>query len=78
LAENDRFLGNPSLSVAWAYKPSPQLNFNFQLTNLVISSHTRFSDYFDGPRNIAPLLNRQIEIGYSRPRLYFNIRKTFS
>jgi outer membrane receptor protein involved in Fe transport len=76
LAENDVFLGNPQVNLAWAYQPSAKLNFNFQITNILISSHTRISDYFSGPRNISPLLNRELEIGYSRPRVYFNIRKT--
>lgn len=78
LAENDVFLGNPQVNLAWAYQPSAKLNFNFQITNILISSHTRISDYFSGPRNISPLLNRELEIGYSRPRVYFNIRKTFN
>jgi len=78
LAENDRYLGNPQVSLAWAYKPTPQLNFNFQLANVLISSHTRISDYFSGPRNVSPITNHEVEIGYSRPRLYFNIRKTFN
>lgn len=78
LAENDRYLGNPLVSLAYAYKPSPELNFNFQLNNPLISSHTRISDYYSGPRNVSPLLNREVEIGYSRPRVYFNIRKTFN
>ena len=78
LAEVDRFLGNPQVSLAYAYKPTPNLNFNFQLSNLLISSHTRISDYYSGARNISPLTEREIEIGYSRPRLYFNIRKTFN
>jgi len=78
LAEDDRFLGTPSVNAAWAYKPSPELNFNFQISNLLIASRTRISDYYSGPRNISPLLNREIEIGYARPRVYFNIRKTFN
>ena len=78
LAEVDRFLGDPSINLAWAYKPSPELNFNFQLSNLTVASRTRISDYYDGPRNLSPLLSREIEIGYSRPRAYFNIRKTFN
>jgi outer membrane receptor protein involved in Fe transport len=77
LAEIDHSLGSPSVSASWNYKPSPELNMNFSVNNLAVASRTRISDYFDGPRNVSPLLSREIENRYVRPRLYFNIRRTF-
>jgi outer membrane receptor protein involved in Fe transport len=77
LAEIDHSLGSPSVSASWNYKPSPELNMNFSVNNLAVASRTRISDYFDGPRDVSPLVSREIENRYARPRLYFNIRKTF-
>jgi outer membrane receptor protein involved in Fe transport len=76
LAEIDQFLGNPQIFFNWTYKPDPDLNLNFQVANVLISSKTRLSDYFSGPRNISPLLQREIEINYSRPNFMFSVRKT--
>lgn len=77
LAEIQHSLGSPSVSASWNYKPSPKLNMNVSVNNILVASRTRISDYFDGPRNVSPPLSREIESRYVRPRLYFNIRKTF-
>lgn len=78
LSEVDQFFGNPSIFFNWTYKPDANLNFNFQIANVLIASRTRISDYYSGPRNATPLTNHEVEIDYSRPNFMFSVRKTFN
>ena len=78
LSEIDRFLGAPSVNLGWTYKPSAELSLSFQISNPLIASRARLSDYYTGPRNVSPVANREIETGYARPRFYLGVRKTFN
>jgi outer membrane receptor protein involved in Fe transport len=73
----DRTFGDPSMSASWTYKPQSDLNLTFSVNDLLTSGRTRFSDYFDGPRNASPLARREVEVSYIRPRLFLSVRKTF-
>ncbi len=77
LAEIDRYLGNPQVNFNWTYKPDPDLNMNFSVSNIFTTARRRLSDYFTGPRNVSPISRSEIEVNYARPNLYFNVRKTF-
>jgi len=74
----DLFLGAPSLNASWTYNPKPDLNLSFSIGNMLVSSRSRASVYYAGPRNSTAMTGREIEIGYSRPHFQISLRKTFN
>lgn len=78
LSEIDRSIGAPSVRVGWKYRPTRDINIDFALSDPLIASRTRISDYFSGPRSDGILQQRQIEVGYSRPHAFLAIRKEFN
>jgi outer membrane receptor protein involved in Fe transport len=78
LSEIDRSIGAPSVRVGWKYRPTRDINIDFVLSNPLIASRTRTSDYFSGPRSDGILQQRQIEVGYARPHAFLGIRKEFN
>ncbi len=78
LNETDLFLGAPSLNANWTYNPKPDLNLTFSIGNMLVSSRSRASVYYAGPRNSTAMTGREIEIGYSRPHFQISLRKTFN
>jgi len=70
-------LATPYFGFQWDYKPAPDLDLQFQLSNIVPYTSDVIEYNFAGPRNISPLTSIQDEHTHSFPRLFIQLRKTF-
>ncbi|HWF64283.1 MAG TPA: TonB-dependent receptor [Rhizomicrobium sp.] len=70
-------LSTPYFGFQWDYKPEPDLDLQFQLSNLVPYTFDIIEYNYAGPRNISPLVSIQDEHTHSFPRLFVQLRKTF-
>jgi outer membrane receptor protein involved in Fe transport len=67
----------PYIEAFWEYKPTPNWSFHLGLINIGRFVYDNTFYDFDGPRNIAPLLDSDERSIKSQPRVYIEIRKTF-
>ena len=70
-------LATPYFGVQWDYKPEPDLDLQFQLSNIVPYTFDIIEYNYAGPRNVSPLTSVQDEHTNSFPRLFIQLRKTF-
>jgi len=70
-------LATPYFGFQWDYKPAPDLDLQFQLSNIVPYTFDIIEYNYAGPRNISPLVSIQDEHTHSFPRLFIQLRKTF-
>lgn len=70
-------LATPYFGFQWDYKPQPDLDLQFQLSNIVPYTFDIIEYNYAGPRNLAPLTSIQDEHTHSFPRLFIQLRKTF-
>lgn len=70
-------LATPYFGFQWDYKPQPDLDLQFQLSNIVPYMFDVIEYNYAGPRNISPLTSIQDEHTHSYPRLFIQLRKTF-
>jgi hypothetical protein len=70
-------LSTPYFGFQWDYKPEPDLDLQFQLSNFIpyVFDITQYN--YAGPRNISPLTSIRDDHTHSFPRLFIQLRKTF-
>ena len=73
-----RIVTPPFVQLFGEYKPKPDLTLRLELTNLFPYKFKYQQDIYDGPRNIAPLLERAELLIQSQPRVFFRVRKSFN
>lgn len=79
LAEVDhRIVTPPFIQLFGEYKPTKDLTLRLELTNLIPFKFKYQQDIYDGPRNVAPLLERAELSIQSQPRVFFRVRKSFN
>jgi outer membrane receptor protein involved in Fe transport len=65
------------VGLSWDYKPTPDLDLQFKLLNIVPYQFDIIQYNYAGPRNISPLVSIQDAHTHSEPRIFLQLRKTF-
>ncbi len=65
------------VTASWDYKPTPDLDFLFQMQNFIPYRFDQEQDNYAGPRNISPLVQIQDQRIATLPHFLLQLRKTF-
>ena len=67
----------PYLSAYWIYNPTPDWSLKLEGDNILPYRFEQEQDIYSGPRNTNGLATIQDVFTRTRPRIFFQLRKTF-